>query len=163
MSRNPRWLCTSIIAGITVFPVRSTRAAPVGTSSSPLRPTRVNRVSSTMNAAFSIGGLPSPVISRAPSNTVTLAGGAWASGRGEQALAVSAHARAITYDDAFVNLLMDPSCGADCATGAGIGDRGSGIRDPGSGIGDQGSGIGVCGFGSRIVEPVTPIPRIPDP
>src|SRR5262245_23879541 len=117
MSRNPRWLCTSIIAGITVFPVRSTRVAPAGTSTSSFRPTRVNRVSSTMNAAFSIGGRPSPVMSRAPSNTVTLAGGAWASGLGEQALAVSAHARANTHDDTFVILLMDASCGADSDTG----------------------------------------------
>ena len=36
-----------------------------------VRPTRVNRLFSTMNAEFSIGALLSPVMSRAPSNTVT--------------------------------------------------------------------------------------------
>src|ERR1700686_4878772 len=45
------------------------RAAPAGILSSPLRPIAVNRSPSTMNAAFSIGAPPSPLMSRAPSNT----------------------------------------------------------------------------------------------
>ena len=70
------WPSTS--AGITVLPVRSTRAAPAGACTSPLRPTRVNRAFSTRNAEFSIGAPPSPAISRAPSNSVTRRAGAWA-------------------------------------------------------------------------------------
>ena len=67
-----------MIAGMTVLPVKSTRAAPAGTFNCPLVPTWVNRLFSTMNAEFSIGARPSPTMSRAPSNTVTPAGcGAW--------------------------------------------------------------------------------------
>src|SRR6185503_4280192 len=50
--------------------VRSTRAAPAGTCNSPCRPTPVNWSFSTMKMEFSMGGAPSPVMSRAPSNTV---------------------------------------------------------------------------------------------
>src|SRR5262245_52605043 len=55
---------------MTVLPVRSTRRAPAGTVSAPLRPTWVMRVPSTTKAESPIGVPPSPVISRAPSNTV---------------------------------------------------------------------------------------------
>ena len=62
---------------MTVLPVKSTRAAPRGTCTSTRRPTEVNRLFSTMNAEFSMA-LPSPVMSRAPSNTVTsVVPGAW--------------------------------------------------------------------------------------
>src|SRR5688572_11358413 len=60
-------------AGMTVLPVRSTRVAPGGTFASPSTPTQANRPPSTMNAAFSIAGRPSPTIRRAPENTVPLA------------------------------------------------------------------------------------------
>ena len=90
------WPWRSIIVGMTVLPVRSTRAAPAGTRTSPLRPTCVNRLFSTMNAEFSMGALPSLVMSRAPSNTVTPVGGAWASARGEQAEARHRHAATST-------------------------------------------------------------------
>src|SRR5262249_31080710 len=59
---------------MTVLPVRSTRVAPAGTNTSARRPAAMKRVPSTTNAAFSMT-LPSPVISRAPSYTVT---GGWA-------------------------------------------------------------------------------------
>src|SRR5215510_7468780 len=65
------WPCRSTFAGITVLPVRSTCRAPAGIWIWPRRPTRENRFPSTMNAEFSIGAVPSPVINRAPSNTVT--------------------------------------------------------------------------------------------
>jgi hypothetical protein len=70
---NPKWPCRSVMVGITVLPVRSTCVAPAGTCSSPRRPTRVNRPFSTVKAELSIGALPSPVIRRAPSYTVTAA------------------------------------------------------------------------------------------
>jgi hypothetical protein len=60
-----------MIAGITVLPVRSTLEAPSGRETSPLRPTRVNVPPSTTKAEFSIGAPASPVISVAPSNSVT--------------------------------------------------------------------------------------------
>src|SRR5688500_8859455 len=60
-------------AGMTVLPVRSTRVAPGGTFASPSTPTQANRPPSTMNAAFSIAGRPSPTMRRAPENTVPLA------------------------------------------------------------------------------------------
>ena len=60
---------------MTVLPVRSTRAAPGGAGTSPRRPTRVNRPFSTRNAESSIGAPPSPAIRRAPSYSVTVAGG----------------------------------------------------------------------------------------
>src|SRR5262245_54210862 len=72
--------CASISAGMTVLPLRSTRAAPGGAATSPFRPTRLNLLFSTRNAAFSIGVTPSPKNSRAPSNNVArlAAGGPWA-------------------------------------------------------------------------------------
>src|SRR5579862_833305 len=75
---NPMWPWRSIIAGMTVFPVKSTCAAPAGTCNWPRRPTRVNKLFSTRKAEFSIGALPSPVMRRAPSNTVTPAVLVWA-------------------------------------------------------------------------------------
>ena len=80
------WVCVSIIAGMTVLPARSTRAAPAGTCTSPALPTWVKRPLSTMNAAFSMGALSSPTMSRAPSNTVTpVAAGACSGAGAEQA------------------------------------------------------------------------------
>src|SRR5258705_719726 len=63
--------CASISPGITVLPLRSTRVAPRRTATSPRRPTAAKRLLSTTKAEFSIGAPPSPVISRAPSYTVT--------------------------------------------------------------------------------------------
>src|SRR5690348_10228159 len=63
------WPCRSTLAGITVLPVRSTCAAPAGLRTCPRRPTCANCVFSITNAESSIT-LPSPVMSRAPSNTV---------------------------------------------------------------------------------------------
>ena len=68
----PMCECASTSAGITAFPVRSTVTAPAGISISPLRPTWLNRSPSTRKTASSMGGLPSPTIRRAPSNTVTV-------------------------------------------------------------------------------------------
>src|SRR5438477_11429071 len=62
---------------MTVLPVRSTCCAPAMAATSPRLPTRVNWPFSTINTEFSIGAFPSPVISRAPSNTVTRAGTTW--------------------------------------------------------------------------------------
>ena len=73
---NPTWPWRSTSVGMTVLPVRSTRVAPAGACTSPRRPTCVNWLCSTMNAEFSMGALPSPVISRAPSKTVTAGDGA---------------------------------------------------------------------------------------
>src|SRR5713101_1402400 len=64
-------VCVSTIAGMTVLPVRSTRAAPAGTFTCPRLPTCVKRLFATMKAEFSMGAAPSPTMSRAPSNTVT--------------------------------------------------------------------------------------------
>src|SRR5215470_15784364 len=64
------WPCRSVIVGMTVLPLRSTRVAPAGTNTSARRPAAMKRVPSTTNAAFSMTS-PSPVISRAPSYTVT--------------------------------------------------------------------------------------------
>src|SRR5262249_1179770 len=64
------WPCRSTLAGITVLPVRSTRRAPGGITIWPRRPTREKRSPSTMNAEFSIGEVPAPVITRSPSNIV---------------------------------------------------------------------------------------------
>src|SRR5262245_12623825 len=71
------WPCRSTLAGMTVLPVRSTRGAPGGIAIWPRRPTREKRFPSTMNAEFSIGAVPSPVINRAPSNIVTDEVPAW--------------------------------------------------------------------------------------
>ena len=78
----PRWACASMMPGMTVLPVRSTRAAPSGACTSPRRPTEVNLPSCTTNAESSMGGASSPVISRAPSNKVALraAAGGWLAG-----------------------------------------------------------------------------------
>lgn len=53
--------------GITVFPLRSTRVAPAGSLRSPFLATCVNFSPSTIKAELSIE-LPSPTMSRAPSN-----------------------------------------------------------------------------------------------
>ena len=76
----------STSAGMTVRPLRSTRAAPAGIATSPLRPTASKRAPRTTNAASSIGPLPSPTISRAPSYTVT---SAWAAAGGVACSAAS--------------------------------------------------------------------------
>ena len=65
------WTWASTKAGITVLPLSSTRAAPGGTITSPRRPTAVMRPLSTTTVESAIGVPPSPVMSRAPSNTVT--------------------------------------------------------------------------------------------
>src|SRR5215471_7239090 len=70
---------------MTVLPVRSTRRAPGGIAIWPRRPTREKTFPSTMNAEFSIGAVPSPVINRAPSNIVTDEVPAWPCIGGEQA------------------------------------------------------------------------------
>ena len=57
---------------MTVLPVRSMRTASSGASISPALPTLAKLVPSTRNAEFSTGVLPSPTMSRAPSNNVTL-------------------------------------------------------------------------------------------
>src|SRR5438132_4050888 len=54
--------------GITVLPDRSTRTAPWGAWRSPFLPIQVHVSPSTRNAEFSMGPLPSPGMSRAPSN-----------------------------------------------------------------------------------------------
>src|SRR6185369_11829610 len=64
------WLWPSISAGITVLPVKSTRRAFAGGCLSPFLPTHVNESPSTRNAEFSIGGVLSPMIRRAPSNQI---------------------------------------------------------------------------------------------
>src|SRR5262249_25072737 len=64
-----------VMVGITVLPARSMRVAPGGTSTSARRPTETKRLPSTTNDAFSMT-LPSPVMRRAPSKTVTV--GVWA-------------------------------------------------------------------------------------
>src|SRR5436309_2021422 len=97
MSRKPGWPCASTIAGITVLPVRSTRRAPAGTASAPLRPTAVMRLPSTTKAESSIGVPPSPVISRAPSNTVTA--GACAAAGDDAAAASRTTASKRPHDD----------------------------------------------------------------
>ena len=72
---------------MTVLPVRSTRIAPAGGTSSPFFPTRVKVPFSTRNAESGIGALPSPTISCAPSNKTALpvAAGGWFAGGDEQA------------------------------------------------------------------------------
>ena len=90
---------------MTVLPVRSTRTAPAGTCSSPRRPTRVNCVFSTMNAEFSMGALPSPVMRRAPSNTVAPA---WPSSGATRATRIR-HDTASRYNTAFVTRRMTAS------------------------------------------------------
>src|SRR4029079_15742806 len=73
---------------MTVLPVRSTRIEPLGTCSSPFFPMRVIVLWSITNAEFSTAGLPSPTMSRAPSNTVAvLVAGAvdWVGGGDEHA------------------------------------------------------------------------------
>ena len=53
---HPRWPCKSTFAGMTVLPVRLTRAAPAGTRNSPSRPTPVNRSFWTMNKCGVLDG-----------------------------------------------------------------------------------------------------------
>src|SRR5262249_32046584 len=60
-----------MIIGITVLPARLIRFAPAGAFTAPARLTCVKRFPLTMNVAFSIGARPSPMMTRAPSNTVT--------------------------------------------------------------------------------------------
>jgi hypothetical protein len=56
-----------------------------------------------MNAEFSIGALPSPVMSRAPSNTVTpVVRPAWLATCEEQAVAANTHAVIARHDNALV-------------------------------------------------------------
>src|SRR5512143_3520148 len=86
MMAQPRCVCVSTSAGITVFPVRSTRAAPAGAATFPLRPTAVILAFSIRNAEFSMGTLPSPVMSRAPSNSVAEVSGGCAAGREQAAV-----------------------------------------------------------------------------
>src|SRR5213083_3283816 len=57
---------------MTVFPVKSIRAAPGGACISPFLPTLAKRSFSTTKAELSIGEPPSPMLSRAPSNSVAL-------------------------------------------------------------------------------------------
>ena len=71
-----RWVCVSMIAGITVLPARFTRVAPAGTRTSAALPTCTKRAPLTTNEAFSIGARPSPTMTRAPSKTVTPVAGA---------------------------------------------------------------------------------------
>ena len=55
-----------MIAGMTVRPARSTRAAPSGTSTEALSPTAVSRSSSTTRVPVSMTS-PLPTMTRAPS------------------------------------------------------------------------------------------------
>src|SRR5438034_7152412 len=71
-----RWVCVSMIAGITVLPARFTRVAPAGTRTSAALPTCTKRAPFTTNDAFSIGVRPSPTMTRAPSKTATPVAGA---------------------------------------------------------------------------------------
>src|SRR5436853_2296396 len=73
---KPMCPCRSTSVGITVLPRRSTCFAPAGACRSARRPAQVNWFFSTMKAESSMGALPSPVMSRAPSKTVTSVGGA---------------------------------------------------------------------------------------
>ena len=66
-----RWVCVSMITGITVLPAKFTCVAPAGARTSAALPTCANRAPFTMNDAFSIGGRASPTMTRAPSKTVT--------------------------------------------------------------------------------------------
>ena len=63
-----------MIAGMTVLPASAIVAAPAGAAISPVRPIRTITPRSTKIAAFSMPGLPSPGITRAPSNTTVCAG-----------------------------------------------------------------------------------------
>ena len=65
------------MVGITVLPARLTRVAPAGTVTLPLGPTCAMRPPVTTMVALSIGALPSPTMTRAPSKAVVPAG-AWA-------------------------------------------------------------------------------------
>src|SRR5947208_14294564 len=94
------------MVGITVLPERSTRAAPGGACTSARRPTVVNRLFSTTNAEFSIV-LPSPVMSRAPSYTVTFAG-AWLCACATPAARIS-DARTNLHDDIHFARFIEPS------------------------------------------------------
>src|SRR5690349_4888549 len=61
-------------AGITVLPVRSTRVAFDGIGTVPCFPTFTNLSPSTRNAECSIGLVPSPTISLAPSYKTAVPG-----------------------------------------------------------------------------------------
>jgi hypothetical protein len=61
------WTCALIIAGITVLPVRVTRAAPGGAAIAPRRPAATIAPLETTKALSSIGTRPLPSTSRAPS------------------------------------------------------------------------------------------------
>src|ERR1700733_208826 len=61
-------------AGMTVLPERSMCPTPGGGVTSPARPIRLMTPPSTTIAAFSIAGLPSPGMTRAPSNSTVWAG-----------------------------------------------------------------------------------------
>ncbi len=62
------------MVGITVLPARLTRVAPAGTVTLPLGPTWAIRPPVTTMVALSIGALPSPTMTRAPSKAVVPAG-----------------------------------------------------------------------------------------
>src|SRR6266700_1455571 len=62
-----------MIAGMTVLPSRSTRVPPAGRAISPLRPIRAIAPRSTSSAASLMAGLPSPGMTRAPSNRTVCA------------------------------------------------------------------------------------------
>src|ERR1700681_2833819 len=99
----------SMSAGMTVFPVKSTRAAPAGSWSSPFLPTLVNFVPSTRNDEFSIGARPSPAIRRAPSNkTAPRAGRAWLADTQTTAVAKSS-----TQAHAFITRIADSAWDRD--------------------------------------------------
>src|SRR5436190_1923761 len=64
--------CTLTNAGITVLPERSTCCAPLGGVMLDCLPMAAMRPFCTTNAPFSIGGVPSPMITRAVSKTPVL-------------------------------------------------------------------------------------------
>src|SRR5215470_17938804 len=86
--------------GITVLPVTLTRVAPSGTRMPAAAPACTMRAPSTISVAFSIGALPSPTMSRAPSNAVTPPAGACARA-GTAAAATTPRARVVVSANAF--------------------------------------------------------------
>src|ERR1700686_4107721 len=97
------WPWRSMMAGMTVLPARSTRTAPAGICKAPCRPTWVNWLFSTTKAEFSMGALPSPVMRRAPSKTVTA--GARFSTLEEQLEAKRRHTRSVKRDSRLVRYI----------------------------------------------------------
>src|SRR5262245_36482260 len=109
------------MAGITVLPARSIRVAPAGAAISPLRPMRVMVPRSARMALFSSTALPSPVIRRAPSNSMVCAVAGCA-----KALAASAarpNQAAVKWDigiSPFAVYVLFFALNAHCALGAAI-------------------------------------------